>query len=107
MAAIIASLLSIFGPVLADWLKKCLEERLNDAAAGLPPAASFATEGAAVEALFDAAIDNLPRWAFIRRRSLERMKAASVTADGKLRTAPLTAEELREARDIVGAIRPQ
>ena len=44
--------------------------------------------------MFDGAIDDLPRWAFVRRRALERMRDKSVEGDG-LRRVPLTAEELR------------
>jgi hypothetical protein len=103
-AGIIAALIELFGPLLTDWLKSCTEERLEDAAADLPATTSYANEGEAVGALFDAAIADLPRLAFVRRAALRRMKAASI--DGKkMRRAPLTAEEVREARDLVGGVR--
>lgn len=103
-ASIIAALLEVFGPILQDWLKECTKERLEDAAADLPDVGSYASEGAAVVAMFDTAIADLPRLAFVRRSALRRMKAASVR-DGKMRRAPLTAEEIREGRDLVGGVR--
>jgi hypothetical protein len=102
--AIISALLTIFGPLIADWLKGCLEERLNEAAASLPPAETYASEGDASDALFDEAIRGLPRFAFARRAALRRAKAAAREGDG-IRTAPLTAAELDEARDLVGAVK--
>lgn len=105
-AALITAIMELFGPLLSTWLADCTKDRLEDAAADMHEPVSFGGEGAAVGALFDKAIDNLPRFAFVRRRALERMKDKAVE-NGKLRTAPFTGEELREARDIVGHIRPQ
>ncbi len=103
-AAIIAAILEVFGPILASWLKDCSKDKLTDAASSLPDPITFATEGAATAALFDEAISNLPRLAFIRRAALRRMKSAAIV-DGKLRRTPLTADEIAEARDLVGAVR--
>jgi hypothetical protein len=105
-ASIVALILELVGPLLEKWMAECTADRLESASAELPPATSFASQGDAATALFDKAIDDLPRFAFVRRRALERMRDKSVEGD-KLRTAPFTAEELREARDIVGHIRPQ
>lgn len=102
--AIITALLQLFGPILQDWLEKCTEEKLNDAAQSLPSADSFASEAAAVEALFDEAIANTPRLAFLRRAALRRMKAAAVK-DGVVRREPLTAAEIEEGRDLIRGIR--
>jgi len=103
-AAIIAALMEVFGPILQDWLKDCTAERLNRAAAELPPAETFGSDAAATVAMFDEAIASLPRLAFVRRTGLRRMKAAAIV-DGKVRRAPLTAHEIAEARDIVGGVR--
>lgn len=105
-ASIVAALLAIFGPLISDWLKECTEEKLSDAADNLPEPSTFGSEGEATAALFDEAIARLPRLAFVRRAALRRMKAASIV-DGKLRTAPLTAEEIAEARDLVGGVRQE
>ncbi len=105
-AAIIAAIMEIFGPLLSDWLKECTEDRLSNATADLPPVGEFVSEGAAAYAMFDAAIADLPRFAFIRRRALERMRDRTVEG-AAIRRTPLTADELREARDIVRAVRPQ
>lgn len=104
-SVLIAELLKLFGPLLTDWLKSCTEERLERAAANLPAAESFGSEGKAVEALYDEAIDDLPRFAFIRRAALRRMKSAAVTPEGTVRRTPLTASEMREGRDLVGGVR--
>lgn len=104
-AALITQLFQLFEPLLEKWLASCTKQRLEDAADALPDAGTFGTEAAAVHAVFDRAIDDLPRWAFIRRGALARMKAAAVEGD-KVRTTPLTADERREVRDIVGGIRP-
>lgn len=76
-ASIIAALLTIFGPMLIEWLKQWLESRMADAATRLPAVASFGSEGDARDALFDEAIRSLPRFAFARRSLLRRMKASA------------------------------
>lgn len=79
-AAIITALLQIFGPILAEWLKKWLDSWLQATAAKLPDAGTYATDGEAQMALFDAAIAGLPRFAFGRRALLRRMRATASDA---------------------------
>ena len=116
-AAIIAALLEFLGPLVQEWIKKCTEERLEEAALDLTPVDSFGGAEAATAALLDAAIADLPRRAFVRRQALRRLKAATAQrfADGSVEvgpttmkfTKPLTADELSEARDLCGAIRSE
>lgn len=103
-AAIITALIELLGPLLADWLKKCTEERFAQAAAELPDADTFANEGEAAAALFDRTIADLPRLAFVRRAALRRAKAVSIEGK-KIRTRPLSAAEIAEGRDLVGGVR--
>lgn len=103
-ASLIAVILEVLGPILADWLKECSKEKLDEAAGRLPEPGTYANEGAATAALFDEAIRGLPRLAFIRRSALRRAKAAMV--DGtKIRKKPLTPAEIEEGRDLVGAVK--
>jgi len=102
--SLIAVLLELFGPLLADWLKGCTEERLANAAAELPPADTYGSEGEAATALFDRAIADLPRLAFVRRAALRRAKAVAVQGK-KIRRAKLTAAEIAEGLDFVGAVK--
>lgn len=101
---IIAALLTVFGPAISDWLENCTKDRLKEAADSLPAPSTFASEGAAVAAMFNKAIAALPRRAFLRRKALARMKKAAVV-NGKLRTKPLTSAELKEAKAVVKGIR--
>jgi hypothetical protein len=103
-AAIVAALIELFGPLLQDWLKDCTAERLSDAARELPEPDTFGSEGEAASALFDRAISDLPRLAFVRRAALRRAKAAAVVGK-KIRRTPLTAAELAEGRDYVGGVK--
>lgn len=93
-SAIIIMLIELFGPLLIEWLKKWLEDRLNKAAASLPAAESYGSPELARAALFDEAIAALPRLAFARRALLRRMKATDANP---------TPEALAELRDIAGA----
>lgn len=92
-AAIISALLSIFGPLLLDWLKKWLDSRMVEAAARLPAAETFGSPELARAALFDEVIADLPRFAFGRRALLRRMKATA--ADGTM-----TADEAAEMKGL-------
>ena len=103
-AAIIAALIQLLGPIIADWLKKCMESRLRRTANGPAPAESFANEGEAASALIDGVIASLPWYAYMRRSALRALKRVAITADGKVRTEPLTATEIAEARDLAAAI---
>lgn len=93
-SAIILALIQVLGPILIEWLKKWLEDRLQQAAARLPAVESFGSPELARAALFDEAIASLPRFAFARRALLRRMKATD---------ADPSPEALAELRDIAGA----
>lgn len=93
-SAIILALLEIFGPLIVAWLKAWLEDRLNRAAANLPAPESFGSPELARAALFDEAIADLPRFAFVRRALLRRMKATDANP---------TPEALAELRDLAAA----
>ncbi|HVL15721.1 MAG TPA: hypothetical protein VM529_24325 [Gemmata sp.] len=104
-ASLIAALIQLLGPVLQEWLKDCTEEKLKEAAAQLPKASTFGSEGAAAAALFDKAIANQKPWALLRRRALKKAKAAAVEGD-KVRRTPLSESEAKAAKKLVGGIRP-
>lgn len=95
-AALISSLLEIFGPVLAEWLKRWLDSLLQNSAARLPAAESFGSAKAARTALFDEAISSTPRLAFARRGLLRRMKAHAEVKS-------LTGDAAEELRDLASA----
>jgi hypothetical protein len=101
---IITAILELLGPLIQDWLKKCTEEKLSEAAGHLPEPSTFASEGAAAAALFDEAIASLPRLAFIRRAALRRAKLAAIEGS-TVRVRPLTESELEEGRDLVRGFR--
>jgi hypothetical protein len=54
--------------------------------------------------VFDRAIKDLPRWAKWRRKALQRAKEVAVQGK-KLRRAKLTAAEIAEGLDFVGAVK--
>ncbi len=99
-SAIIAAILSIVGPFLVDWLKKCGEERAKRSADRLPAFESYSSPGAARDALFDAMIDDLPRWARARKALLRRLKSVAmkegVTGAGVVTLDPADAAELAD-----------
>ena len=105
-AAVIAALLQVLGPVIADFLKQLLDKWLSRAAESLP-----APEGPGhVGRLFDAAIERTPRFAFARRNLLrvarrvaESRAGAIFAAAGGAPLAPLTAAEAAELADAAGA----
>lgn len=102
--AIITEVLKLFGPVLAEWFSKLLESLFKKAAERLPPPESFATPAAAQAALFDAALEHLPRRAPARRTLLRRLKAAAVSrALAKTPHVPLTPAEFVELNDAAQA----
>ena len=105
-AAVIAALLQVLGPVIADFLKQLLDKWLSRAAETLPAPAGPADVGR----LFDAAIERTPRFAFARRSLLRAAKrvaesrAAEVFATaGAAPLAPLTTAEAAELADAAGA----
>jgi hypothetical protein len=76
--AIITALLAVFGPLIAEWLRKWIDDRLRVAASQLPAPATFTTTGATVAALFDEAIALTPRRAVLRRSLLRVMRTKAV-----------------------------
>ena len=108
-AVIINMLIELFGPILVEWLKKWLDDRLKTAAAHLPDPHTFASPMAGTTALFDKAIASLPLLAFSRRTLLRRLRSASVARSEMIfsGTHPmaLSAEEQAEISDAAGAAR--
>jgi dihydrodipicolinate synthase/N-acetylneuraminate lyase len=104
-SVLIAALVEVLGPLVADWLKSCGEDRAKRAAERLPAFESFASEDAARDALFDEVIADLPRLAFARRGLLRRLKAtaakAGVTSAGAAR--PLDPEDAADLADLAAA----
>jgi hypothetical protein len=103
---IIAALIRVLGPVLADWLEGCTKERLENAAAKLPAADTFASEGEAAAAVFDRAIADLPRWAKWRRNALARAKEVAVQG-AVIRREPLTESEVAEGLALTAFARAE
>lgn len=89
--------------VVVPAIQECLETRLERAARYLPPASTFASEGAAAEALIDKAIEMTPKRRFLVRHALEEMKDSVIDGD-KVRTVPLTGIEAKRGRRLVGVI---
>lgn len=112
--ALIAVIIELFGPVLADWLKKLLEQWLRQAAESAtlsePDPAMMAAEN--ISLLFDAAIDRMPRLAFVRRNFLRSCKRAALARANQLMHAAqgggsptqLFPGERDELRDAAGAV---
>lgn len=101
-SAIIAVIIQTLGPVLMEWLKKWLESRLQKAAGKLGEGAGFLSESAQQGALFDQAIDDLPRFALVRRMFLRSCRQAAVNAaenGGALRGAD--AAMLKDVASVV------
>lgn len=101
-ATTIAALLSTFGPMLSEWLKKWLEDRLKASAALIPAPAAVGNARSGMHVLFDATIAATPRVAFARRALLRRLKAVAVDradelARGSVTLAPADVEEIRDA----------
>ena len=90
-AAIIAAVIELFGPLIAEWLRKWLDQKLVMAATLLPSPGG--NEAEAREMLFDAALDSLPRFAFARRTFLRTLRGIAV------RGGPLTPEDGAAVRD--------
>lgn len=103
-AAIIAALVQFFGPLVADWLKKCSEKKATDVAEQMPDVDTFASEHEARDALFDQVIEKLPRRAFVRRAFARRMKAVAakngITSQGG---EPLSEEDVKELTGLADA----
>lgn len=103
LQAFIQAILSVLGPLLLDWIKSWLEDKLKQAAARVT-ANGTSEQGAA--ALFDAAIASTPRFAPARRALLRRLKAVAVArADEFARADPvaLTQAEVDDVRDAADA----
>lgn len=92
-AAIITFIVQTFGPILAEWLKKWLDNLLNRTAANMPEAATYGSESAARGALFDEAIASLRWFHFGKRALLRSMK----------RHADQGTLDVAELKDLAGA----
>lgn len=108
-ATIINALIELFGPILVEWLKQWLDDRLKTAASHLPEPSSFSSPAAGTMALFDKAIASLPILAFSRRTFLRRLRAAAVERSEMIfagsASIGLTFEELSDIGDSAGATR--
>ena len=105
-ATIIAALLSAFGPLLAEWLKKWLEEKLSRASDGIAAPVTHGSPERAAGALFDAALASTPRFAPARRALLRRLRAVAVSRAPELvgvGAVELTHAEVEEIRDAANA----
>ncbi len=98
MSAIISALLAAIGPLLTQWLVAWLQSLFTKAASGLPEPVP-GSESVARAALFDAALNHTPRFAFARRALLRTLKrhADAAVASG------LTADAVAEIRDAASA----
>jgi hypothetical protein len=103
-AAIIAVLLQIFGPLLAEWIKKWFDSHLRHAAALLPEPSFYADEPAARDALFEKAVATTrnPLRRLLLRRIARHAAALDVRAGDTAYTPPAAVVE--ELGDIAGAI---
>lgn len=104
-SALIMMLIQVLGPILIEWLRKWLDNRMQLAAEQLPAFESYPTEHDAREALFAKAVADLPRRAFARRALLRRLQstaaACGVTSAGAIR--PPSEAEYAELADLAGA----
>ncbi len=99
----IATLIAKVIEAIAPAIEECLNDRLERASHQLPPPDTFGSEGAAATALLDKAIEmTRPRNVFVRI-GLRHIKSNVVEGD-KIRSTPLTKDEIAEGRSIVGAI---
>lgn len=113
-AAIIAAIISVLGPILVDWFKKLLDKWFKKAVTTLKAPEEYGTPQDTVGALFDAAIDGLPKAAYVRRTALRALKRVALRrAVGIVQIAKgmddpdaadvpgLTEEETKELTDAV------
>jgi len=105
-ASIVLAIIELLSPLLQEWLKGCTEERLANAAAELPPADTYGSEGEAAAAVFDRAIADLPRWAKWRRNALARAKEVAVQG-AVIRREPLTESEVAEGLALTAFARAE
>lgn len=104
--AIITAMLGTFGPLLVEWLKAWLEDKLKAAAKLIPTPSTVGNPVAGMNLLFDTAIGALPRVAFARRALLRRFKASAVEHApefAKGLTVSLSHAEIEDLRDAAGA----
>jgi hypothetical protein len=106
--ALVAALISVFGPAFLAWVRKLL----NKTAKSLPAPESYPTPHAATAALFDAAIEAVPARKFGRRILLRVLRRVAVARAPELFEAaragggavpPLTELEAAELADAAGA----
>lgn len=104
IAAVIAALIEVLGPLMVEWLKKWLEGKLRAAAGAVDFEGKPAAE--TVGALFDEAIRQTPRFALPRRVLLRRLKAAAVRGAPQVMAGAfaLTATEADEIKDVAALV---
>jgi len=76
--SIVTLLVQIFGPLIADWLKRRMEDRLKKAASSMPAMVSFGSAGDGVAALFDRALADTPLILVGERRMLKAARKAAL-----------------------------
>lgn len=87
-------LLNLFGPILAEAVKRWLENRLKRAAESLPDPKWYDNKAAATAALLDEALAQTRWYEFVGRRRLRRMKALAIQDGELVQSLPPTAAEL-------------
>lgn len=96
IAALIELLLTLFGPLLGELLKKWFEHLLDRAAgqstltAAVPPGEEVAT----ATALLERAVTLTPRVFFVRRKILRRIRAAVPAAFAAHEVDPAAGQEI-------------
>lgn len=93
-SAIIAFLMQLFGPLIAEWLRKWLDDRFAKVLPMMPDPAAYPDDAARVRAICDAALATVPRIAFMRRSLIRRIQVAAVAQANSPR--PLTPEEIAD-----------
>lgn len=88
--ALITLLLQIFGPLIAEWLRKRMQAKLEKAAESMPEMVSFGTDAAAgIEALFDRAVADTPMIFVGERMMLRAARRIALARAGEVWTAAL------------------
>lgn len=94
-AAIITLILQTFGPLLVEWLKKWLEDRLKKASTMVAAPESFGDDTDRQEVLLRAVLQDTPRRMVLRRVMLRNMIAALKD--------PVAMEDVREIAAMTAA----
>jgi hypothetical protein len=104
-ATIIAAIMATFGPMLAEWLKRWLEDKLKSAAALIPAPSAVGSAKSGMHAIYEAAYNDTPRRAFGRRALLRVLRRLSVDRAEELvrGSVTLAPDDVDELRDVAGA----